>query len=96
MSVYNLNYTALHDFYSMMYSVLHSITITNVTVSGTSPDFVSWEMDLGFVMKADNEHLGFKAGEKALMKGTALQWWREEEGKWKIWKERDYFIVKKE
>jgi ketosteroid isomerase-like protein len=95
MSAYDLNHASLRDFYSKMYSDLQNITITNVTVSG-SPEYVTWEMDLGFVMKADNEHLGLKAGEKVLMKGVALQWWREEAGKWKIWKERDYFIVKKE
>jgi hypothetical protein len=37
-----------------------------------------------------------KAGQKVLMKGVAVQWSREEEGSWKIWKERDYFIVKKQ
>ena len=96
MSAYDLNYSSLRDFYSTMFSMLHSMTITNVTISGTSPDFVTWEMDLGFVMKVDDEHLGLKAGQKVLMKGAAVQWWREEEGKWQIWKERDYFIVKKE
>ena len=24
---------------------------------------------------------------------AALQWWREEDMEWKIWKERDYFII---
>jgi ketosteroid isomerase-like protein len=96
MSAYNLNRTSLRGFYDIMYGALHSITITNITVTGSSPDFVTWEMDLGFVMKADDEHLGLKAGAKVLMKGVAVQWWRKEEGEWKIWKERDYFIVKKE
>jgi hypothetical protein len=96
MSAYNLNHTSLRGFYDMMYGALHSMTITNVTVTGNSPDFVTWEMDLGFVMKGDDEHLGLKAGAKVLMRGAALQWWREEDGKWKIWKERDYFIVQKE
>jgi hypothetical protein len=96
MSAYNLNRTSLRGFYDMMYGAPHSITITNITVTGSSPDFVTWEMDLGFVMKADDEHLGLKASAKVLMKGVAVQWWRKEEGQWKFWKERDYFIVKKE
>ena len=99
MSAYNLNRTALRGFYDMMFQVTSGMTITDVTVSGSAPDFVTWEMDLGFVMKADDEHLGLQAGQKVLMRGVAVQWWRkegEEGGAWKIWKERDYFVVKKE
>ena len=96
MSAYNLNYTSLRGFYDMMFQLTTNMTIENAIVSGPTPDFVTWEMDLGFVMKADDEHLGLKAGQRVLMKGAAVQWWREEEGTWKIWKERDYFIVKKE
>jgi hypothetical protein len=94
MSAYNLNHTSLRGFYEMMYGNLHSMTITNVTVSGSTPDFVTWEMDIGFVMKVDDEHLGVKKDQKIVMKGAALQWWREEDREWKIWKERDYFMIK--
>ena len=94
MSAYNLNNTSLRGFYEMMYGNLHSMTIVNVTVSGSTPDFVTWEMDIGFVMKVDDEHLGVKKDQKIVMKGVALQWWREEDGEWKIWKERDYFMIK--
>jgi hypothetical protein len=94
MSAYNLNHTSLRGFYGMMYENLHSMTITNVTVSGSTPDFVTWEMDIGFVMKVDDEHLGVKKDQKIVMRGAALQWWREGDGEWKIWKERDYFMIK--
>jgi hypothetical protein len=94
MSAYNLNYTSLRGFYESMYGNLHSMTITNVTVSGSTPDFVTWEMEIGFVMKVDDEHLGVKKDQKIVMKGAILQWWREEDGEWKIWKERDYFVIK--
>lgn len=94
MSAYSLNNTSLRGFYESMYGNLHSMTITNVTVSGSTPDFVTWEMDIGFVMKVDGEHLGVKKDQKIVMKGVALQWWREEDGEWKIWKERDYFVIK--
>jgi hypothetical protein len=80
MSAYNLNNASLHGFYEMMYGNLHSLTIANVTVSGSTPEFVTWEMDIGFVMKVDDEHLGVKKDQKVVMKGAALQWWREEDG----------------
>jgi hypothetical protein len=95
MSAYNLNHASLRSFYTSMYTLCTDITITNVTVSGPTPDFVAWEMDLGFVMKTDDEHLGLQAGQKVLMQGVAVQWWRLEDAQWKIWKERDYFTVKK-
>jgi len=74
MSAYNLSHASLRGFYDMMYGALHSMTITNVTVTGSSPDFVTWEMDLGFVMAADDEYLGLKAGAKVLTTGVAVQW----------------------
>jgi hypothetical protein len=94
MSAYNLNYTSLRGFYELMYGNLHSMTITNVTVSGSTPEFVTWEVDIGFVMKVDDEHPGVKKDQKIVMKGAILQWWREEDREWKIWKERDYFVIK--
>ena len=74
MSAYNLSHASLRGFHDMMYGAPHSMTITNITVTGSSPHFVTWEMDLGFVMAADGEYLGLKAGAKVLMKGVAVQW----------------------
>ena len=76
----------------MMYSKVKDIIISRTTTSGSTPEFVTWEMDLSFVAKSDEDLLGIKEGQKAVMRGVCVQHWREEMGKWKIWKEADNFI----
>ena len=76
------------------------MTITNTTVSGTSPELVTWEMDLGFTLTSDSAEMGLKAGETILMKGVQVQHWCEDaegsgEKAWRIYKEMDYFIPSK-
>jgi len=94
MSAYNLNHTSLRGFYETMYENLYSMA--SPTSRSPVPHLTSltWEMDIGFVMKVDDVHLGVKKDQEIVMKGAALQWWREEDGEWKIWKERDYFMIK--
>jgi len=101
MGAFNLNYDALRGFYEAMYNQVHDMTITNTSVSGTTPELVTWEMDLGFTLTTDSAELGLKTGEKVLAKGVQVQHWGEVtdngsgEKAWKIWKESDYFIVVK-
>lgn len=94
-----MDYVSLRAFNEAMYIQVRDMTITNTTVSGTGPELVTWEMDLGFTLNSDSTELGLKAGEKVLMKGVQVQHWREEEegGEkvWRIWKEGDYFITSK-
>ena len=101
MGAFNLNYDALRGFYEAMYNQVHDMIITNTSVSGTTPELVTWEMDLGFTLTTDSAELGLKTGEKVLAKGVQVQHWGEVTDKgsgekaWKIWKESDYFIVVK-
>ncbi len=100
MGAFNLNYDHLRAFYDGMYKQVRDMTIANTTVSGTSPELVTWEMDLGFTLISDSAEMALKAGETILMKGVQVQHWREYtegsgEQTWKIYKEMDYFIVSK-
>ena len=101
---------AVKAFFTNATQSMSSMKILEDSTSGTTPDFVAWEMLTQVTYNVDEPALGIKKGANAKLRGLSLQWWRwEGEGKewngdlseqgirgWKIVKENDYFVTLKE
>lgn len=101
---------AVKAFFTNATRSMSSMKILEDSTSGTTPDFVAWEMLAEVTYNVDEPALGIKKGAKAKLRGLSLQWWRwEGESKewngdlskegirgWKIVKENDYFVTLKE
>jgi len=82
---------AFRTFLQSMFTDLHNLKITIVSVSGNR-EFIAWEWEIEFVRKTKSsfeemhrEGVEDEGVEK--MRGVSLSWW-DEEGK--IVRERDY------
>jgi len=105
-----MDQAAIKSFFTTAMQSMSSMRILEDSTSGSTPDFVAWEMLVEVTYNIDEPALGIKKGSKARLRGLGLQWWRwEGEGKewngdlseegirgWKIVKENDYFVTLKE
>ena len=109
MDHYRMDFDTTRSFFTTACESMSSMKILEDSTSGTSPDFVAWEMLTEVTYNVDEPALGIKKGSRAKLRGLSLQWWRwEGEGKewkgdlseegirgWKIVKENDYFVTLK-
>ena len=82
---------AFRTFLQSMFTDLHNLKITIVSVSGNR-EFIAWEWEIEFVRKTKSSfeemhREGVEDGGVEKMRGVSLSWW-DEEGK--IVRERDY------
>ena len=105
-----MDHVAVRSFFTKATQSMSSMKILEDSTSGSTPDFVAWEMLTEITYNVDEPALDIKKGSKAKLRGLTLQWWRwEGDGKrwngdmsergirgWKILKENDYFVTLKE
>jgi hypothetical protein len=102
-------WTAIHEFYSMAYKGIPVFDITESKTTAFNPEFVALELVCEGEPAVDLPNLGMHAGDKMVMTGVTLFWWRWEgpgeewDGSlsdeavrgWKIIEERLYINTKK-
>lgn len=101
-----MNYAATYEFFKGSTRAMSTLKVLESSSRGTTPEFVVWEMLLEVGFDVDEPALDIQKGQKALIRGVFLTWWKwEGEGEqwngdlgeqglrgWKIVKESDYMI----
>jgi hypothetical protein len=91
---YDMPYDELKEFFSSQFSQMDEMKVEWSKTTGQSPEFTTWEWQLKIVYNQNAPALGMEASEPKTIKGVGLQWWRmEDDGVWRITRERDYVVA---